>query len=509
MKKSEEEVNKGLKTLAKGSFIVFIGIFFAKIFSIGYRIIIARSLDPELYGLFSLALLVSGLLVIFSKFGLTGGVLRFIPFFRGKDRPDKAEYIFKFSLGVLSLSSIAVGILLFIFSESIAVGIFGNPGLTFFLQIFSITIPLTIILDLFLSVILAFEKVEWHSFIYNILLNFVKIVSLVVLVILGFTVNAIVFSYLLGIAVSLIAAYFVVRKIMMNFVVKKEPSEEEKKDSRRKLFSYSWPLLFFGFTWQIFHWTDSFLIGYFRGAVEVGFYNAAIPIAMLFNLTSALFIQLFFPYVTKAYSKSGKTEVIKELSKQVGKWIFIINLPLLLLMLLFPGAFIDLLFGEQYLAAENALRLLAVGMLINSVFIVSDRLISMIGKTKVILIDILAVSAINIVLNIIFIQKYGITGAALSTMISFIILNLLFVVQSKYYLSIIPIRRKMLMVSVAGAISISVVYYLRGLVETGILSLIVLSSLFILLYILLVFLIGGLDRNDFMIIRSLRKKIAS
>ena len=79
MAEENEEVNRGLRTLAKGSLIVLIGIIVSKILSYAYRIIIARSLGPEIYGTFSLAVIIASWIIIIAKFGLTGGVLRFIP----------------------------------------------------------------------------------------------------------------------------------------------------------------------------------------------------------------------------------------------------------------------------------------------------------------------------------------------------------------------------------------------------------------------------------------------
>ena len=57
--KTQKEIDKGLKLIAKSSVIIFIGLIFSKIFTYAYRIIIARHFGPETYGLFSLAMIVS------------------------------------------------------------------------------------------------------------------------------------------------------------------------------------------------------------------------------------------------------------------------------------------------------------------------------------------------------------------------------------------------------------------------------------------------------------------
>ena len=57
---NNNEFDSNLKLIAKSSVIVFAGIFLSKIFTYLYRIIIAREFGPEAYGLFSLALVISG-----------------------------------------------------------------------------------------------------------------------------------------------------------------------------------------------------------------------------------------------------------------------------------------------------------------------------------------------------------------------------------------------------------------------------------------------------------------
>jgi O-antigen/teichoic acid export membrane protein len=258
---------------------------------------------------------------------------------------------------------------------------------------------------------------------------------------------------------------------------------------------------------QIFHWTDSFIIGIFENAQSVGFYNVAMPIAMLLSISTPLFLQLFFPLVTKEYSKDRHNLVIvKDLSKQVGKWIFIINLPLLILFLIFPGVFINFFFGKEYLIAENALRFLAMGIFFNSLFMVSNNLLTMIGKSKIIMLDVLFISVINLVLNIVLVQRYSINGAAFASMISLILLSLLFLSQGAYYLRIIPLKRKMLRIFLISLIPTFLLLVTKELIQITLLSLIFIGILFGLLYVFLLFMARCLDSNDFLIIIALKKK---
>src|SRR3972149_8037459 len=104
MKKDEVEgLDKSLNLLVKTSFIVFIGLALSKILGYTYRIIIARYFGPEVYGLFSLALMVSGWFIAISTLGLSEGLLRFIPIYRGRKERNKISYLFRFSIIILTI----------------------------------------------------------------------------------------------------------------------------------------------------------------------------------------------------------------------------------------------------------------------------------------------------------------------------------------------------------------------------------------------------------------------
>ncbi|MFA5992293.1 MAG: flippase [Candidatus Pacearchaeota archaeon] len=522
MKKEQEEnqanqVDNSLKLIAKTSLIVFIGVIFSKVLAYVYRIIIARQFGPEVYGVFSLAIMIGGWFAAFSALGLSDGISRYIPIYRGKKETEKIRYIFRFSVIVLFISSIIAGIILFFASDFIAVQFFKNAKLSFFLKIFAVIVPINVLAYPFLSALRAYEKINWYSFIFNIAQNFAKVLFLIILILVGLGSSSIAFSYLLGMAAMLVLAYFVCKYKLAEIFSKSNIEQSEKKKIKKDLINYSIPLLFSGFISVLFYWIDSFSIGLFKGAFEVGIYNAAVPLAMALAVIPELFNQLFFPLITKEYSKDN-LELIKTLSKQVSKWVFIIVLPIFILLFLFPGAAINLLFGQDYLPAINALRILSIGALISAVFMVSSQLISMIGKSRLVLFNIVLASAINFVLNMIFIpmQKIwfidnaiGINGAALATLISVIVLNLLFVFEAKHYLKVIPLRRKMVNIFLLSIIPTALLLYFRTKFEMTLPLLVVLSGLFVIVYLALIVVSRSFDKNDWMIIKAIFLKAKS
>lgn len=505
IEEEKDKLNSSLRLIAKSSFVVLIFILFSKILTYVYRIIIARQFGPEEYGLFSLAVMILGWFVAVFSFGLVDGIIRYVSLYRGKKEINKIHYIIKITTTFLLFSGISSCILLFILSEYISLNLFHNPDLIVYLKWFSISIPFFIFASTFLSILQAFEKINWYSFIRNVLDISVKLIAILIFISLGFKTNAIIFSYILGILSMLLFSYYLVKVKLSEVFMKYTLEKKLKKRIVKDLFSYSWPLMFLSVVAFIFSWVDSFAIGYFKNVTDVGIYNAAVPLASLLIIVPSLFIQLFFPMITKEFSRN-KISLIKDISKQVAKWIFLLNLPLLIIMILFPGAIINLFFGPEYLSAAWALRFLSIGTFFYSIFIISANLLSMAGRSKTVLFNILVSSIINLILNILLVPKYGISGAAFSTMITYIIWSFISLIQAKRSVSIVPIKRKMLTILLISLIPAFLLVYIKQFIPVNNLSLILQGVLFFLLYLFLVICFRGLDKNDYMIINTIKEK---
>jgi len=505
MKRHKEEVNKNLKLIAGTSVGVLVLLILSKVITYVYRIIIARYFGPEEFGLFSLALIIFSFVSIFSSLGLFDGILRFVSIYRGKNDLNKIKYVFRVSLIILLASSVVSMILLFIFANLISVNIFHNSLLEVYLKIFSLLFPISAAGSFFLYILRSYEKANWQSFIANVVQNTAKVAALILLIVIGLKTQAIIYSYFFGVLSVLIVAYAVCKYKLPEVFLPAQLNENEKRQVIISLFSYSWPIIFLGFMTNILVWTDSIVLGYFKSATEVGLYNAVITIISLFNLASEIFLQMLFPLINKAYSQR-KIKLVSELSKQVSKWIFILNLPLFLIIICFPGAILNILFGEKYLAASNVLRILSVSSLFISINI-SSNLLLMIGKSKLLMINTIAAALFNFVLDIILVKSYGMTGAAVATLISLILLGILFYVQAKKYAGVFPLRRKMITIFFISLIPLLILLIVKQYVPVNLFSLIMISILFFVVYILLIFVCRGFDKNDFYIINSFKNRI--
>lgn len=513
MDEKKIEFESSLKLIAKTSIIAFIGLILSKLFGYIFRVIIARNFGPEVYGLFSLSLTISGFFIAIAAMGFLDGLLRYIPLLRSKKDFNEIRYLFKRTTQYFLIIGIIAALILYFSASLISVNIFHDVKLIIFLKIISALILINLFLNAIFAALRGFERIGWLTFFYHILNNGLRVLVLVLLLVLGFksptlSVWSVVIAALLTLASSYIFCRYKLNQLFGSYVKK------DYSSLRKEFINYSWPIMFYSIVSTIFYWIDTFSLGYYKSTVEVGLYNAAVPIAMLIIIMPDLFSMLFFPLINREYSNKN-FKLIEQLSKQVTKWIFMATLPIVILIFFFPGAALNIIFGPEYIKAENALRLLLIGSFINSLFTVPSNLISMIGKSKVILFNLASATIMNLVLNYLLVpmptifsidNSSGMVGAALATLISIIFLNVLFLFEIKRFLSFLPFRRKMIPIGLIALFSTIVLFYLRNNININIFTICLISGLFLLLYAFLIIITRSLDENDWMIIRSTLKK---
>lgn len=510
----EKKFNSTLKLIFGTSLFILIGVIISKIFSYLYKIIIARYFGADIYGLYSLSLVIIGLFAAISGLGLSEGILRYISLYRGRYEKEKIRYVYRIAFKISFLTTITAALILFLSAEFISLTFFKNKDLIIFLKVFSFLIPIWVFSIFFMNIMIAFEKVKQQTILEKVLQSSAKLLFLLFFILIGIKTNAIIFSFFLGILVFLLSTYLYCKYKFSDIFLDYHLKNKEKKKILEGLVFYSIPIMLFWTVSSIFYWTDSLVIGFFKTTVEVGIYNVAIPLAALLTLAPELFIQLLFPIITKEYAKKN-LGLIKKLSLQIGKWIFIINLPFFFLMMFFPGTIISIFFGESYLEAISPFRFLLIGNLFFSIFIISNKLLEMVGKPKILLMDLLLTGILNLVLNIVLIQKSyifgidnlnGINGAAIATTISLILFNLLLLFHAKYYTSIVPLGKEFFRIFFISLIPIPLLFILKSIIQITVFSIIVITVFFFLTYVLLLFLFKGLDKNDLIILKAIRDK---
>lgn len=191
-------------------------------------------------------------------------------------------------------------------------------------------------------------------------------------------------------------------------------------DSRllRQMLSYSLPLMINGLMWWIMQSSDKYVLLATIGASANGIYSVANKVPSILTLLHTTFFQAWQLSVIEEH---GATDASAYFTKIFKKYCEVAFSVVLICLLLVKPVF-TIILGAGYIVAWRYSLLLSVATLFFSFSSFYGCVYSASEHTKNALFTSLVGAVTNIVLNIILIPKWGIQGAAFTTMLSYLIM---------------------------------------------------------------------------------------
>lgn len=490
--------------LATAALIVFVGILISKVLAYAFRIIVARHYGPDVYGSITLILAVMGLFVTLASLGLTDGLARYLPRYLSQRKSAEARYIIRFVAGVTFFTGLVAFILFYTGADLIQSLFFKSQEVRSLLHVFSFLLLAWLFTNIALVIISSYERIVAHSLLSDVLPNVLRLATVIVAVLLGLSATWVYGAHIISLLVIFFGSMFVARKLLSS-EKNSSVTEKGKKEIRKALIAYSWPIIITGAVIKISTWIDSLMIGYMLNEAAVGFYNAALPLAALLIIVSESFFPLFFPLINKENAR-GNHRAVQTMTRRITKWALLCNIPLLILLVFFPHTIISLLFGTEYLIAASSLRILAIGFFFTGLLAISGKLLLMSGQSRFLLKNSIIFLLVSVILNALFIYNWGIVGAAWATALTLTFSSLSLSLRVHRETAVLPIDRTSLKIFFAAALSLGVFLF----VNLSSASYVLQSSIFItylLVYVLLLILFKTIESEDLALLHVLKKKL--
>ncbi|MFB6207752.1 MAG: oligosaccharide flippase family protein [Candidatus Nanohaloarchaea archaeon] len=483
--------------LAKGAGITFIGMVASKILSFAYRTFLGRTLGPEQYGLFALALAGFFLAQNLATLSLDQAVKKFMP---EQLSPEHTFQVLYSSLRVALPLSLLTAVGLF----------FGAPlfenfleqGLSMPLKILAIVVPFGVLSGIVVPTFASHNRMQYTVITNHLFQNSLKLATAIAAVSLGMGLAGVIWGFALSVFLSsLLAVYFVVEKVGVEFSV---PEDKPTK----KYVRYSWPLFFSGLIGFVLGWTDTVMLGYYLDSAQVGIYNAAFPLAQVLTVFLGATGSINLPLMSKLYSK-GKLGEINDFYQTNTRWILTFTAPAFLVLFLFPEPVLALTFGREYVSGALALRILSAGFFIAAAAGPVEQLLKTTERTSFVLYNNAVAAGGNVVLNVALIPVLGLPGAAAASLASRAFSNIAGLVENFYLDGIHPFHRDLVPVVAASIVSVAITYATIKTVQpvTPLRTLIPGAVLFGLVYGLTLWALGGIKEEDREVIVGTFRKI--
>ncbi len=500
MAESSLQHERLIRGIAKGAGVVFFGSIIARILGYAIRALIARNYGPEGYGLVSTGLALFTIGSTIALLGFSNALSRQIVYYRNTDRTASIKSLVFSSYGISTLLAVLLGGLLFFNSTALANRVFENQLLIPFVQAFGISIIFSVWLSLSSSIYKAFKRMILYSLFQDAGRFGAILMAIVLAILLQAPVRHLGFYYLLA-----FACVGIVGTVTIFYLtpLKKYPLQWNFSTTLN-LFRFSWPLMIASIVYLMLFKVDILMIGSFLNQSEVGLYNAALPIGQLLLIILSSFTPFLLPTMTEYYSKQDIPNLDTTFSVST-KWIYLLTIPVFSALFFFPEFFLVVLFGEPFRSAAPVLRVVSVGFLFASSVGPTGNLLTVVGRTRLQMLNTVATFIINVILNIVLIQAYGIIGAACASAISLVFLNGITLIEIYILLKVQPYSRAFLPITglaLGLAYIASLLLTLRGL-WSGLLVL----AIYAAVYFGSLFLFKVFDDNDRIIFREVKKRL--
>lgn len=228
---------------------------------------------------------------------------------------------------------------------------------------------------------------------------------------------------------------------------------------------------------------DTLMINHYLTLKQVAIYGPSIYVAGSILIPSRALQSIITPLVADGWA-TNNLKLIKELYIKSA----IVPLIFTIFMFLLIWLNIDLLmsyFGETFGKGKYIILFLSVGYIINITTGINGTIINTSKHYRVELFFQIGLVIATVIMNIIFIPKYGINGAALATAITISVYNSLKSVYVRYKFGMHPFSYKTLIVLATGALLFGLITILPEI--SKLMNFILLSGLLSVVYWLVIY----------------------
>ncbi len=489
---------KAQTKIAKETIISFAGLSFGNTVRYLYTGLLARLVGADFLGLYSLGNSVTRMIEVLAKAGLDSGLVRYISMHLAKEDDTAVNSIVHYTIKIGLLLSLVIMTLQISLAGWLAFSVFkGTVLLKNVFIVYALSIPFNVITLLLAAVIQGHQILKYKVLVVNIISPLTLLVSMIFCYVIS-PESAILFPLVLA---SIISTFVIIR--LTNHLVPMSFRNLLSAKDDSQILKFSMPLMLIAIIGTFMHWMDITMLGYFTNAKVVGLYHPAVRTAGLMKTVLLAFLSIFSPMMARMYNK-GLVDEYSRLYRMVVRWITTVSLPISMLLIFFPTKFM-LLFGGEYLPASDVLIILTVSTFILSVVGASGAALTMTNHPKMNLWNSIIALAVNFILNIFLIPRYGIMGAAVATFSASVILAFLRIIEVQIILKIHPFNLKYTKAIIAGIILATILLVIRPVLMPmhTILSLMIAGIVTTLIYCGVLWVLG-FDDDDREVISAIK-----
>ncbi len=383
---------------------------------------LVRHLGDTQYGIWVLIMSFTGFLGLFD-FGISGSVVKYVAEFKAKKEDDELNRVCSSAFYMF----VAAGIAVFLISVVIALKFVHNfkipqeelASARLVTIIIGLQIGLSLPLGFFTGFMRGIQRYD-HLAVISIAMLIVRTVVIVLLVLMGYRLVAIAVTYFFStLAAGVIRAVYVFRGSRRLHL---RPGLINR-DTLAMVGRYSLLLFVYYLATRLVFSIGHLVIGYYLAAAFVTIY--AIPHRLVDELRVVIMSTGVFQPAVSHLNAQGRTAAVHKVLVNGTKYSMMVVLPIAAAYVAIGDIFISLWIGPRYaLAGYPILLILTFAVTANVTQYASTQILQGISKHGSLAYITIAEAAVNLGLSILLVRRYGITGAAIGTLVPMVCANL-------------------------------------------------------------------------------------
>jgi O-antigen/teichoic acid export membrane protein len=196
------------------------------------------------------------------------------------------------------------------------------------------------------------------------------------------------------------------------------------------------PMMLVSGIWAVNSYVSVLVVGGIGGARDAAVYNLASTSAALSAFVLVAANVPLAPEIARLFAQGDRRE-LQRTTVRVARVSLLASVPIVCAFALFPGAYLGL-FGRGFGSGATAVTILALGQLVNAAAGPAGNLLLMTGHERSAAFGVGVGFVANLVITLVCVPLFGVTGGAIGATASLVIWNLALVLLARRRLGINP-----------------------------------------------------------------------
>lgn len=448
--------------------------------------IITKSFTTAEYGMWAQVNTTIALVPNIANLGLPYTMVRFLSAEKDKQKIKDSFYPM---ITLTFISTLIICLLFIVFGNPIANALFNGS-----MQVLYITTAISFFACMNLMLISyfrTFQQMKRYS-LFLVLQSYIGVFVSIYLTYAGYDIETVVLGLLTGyVSVFIMMAFLIVRYLGIGL---------GKWSNLKEQLAFAIPTIPSNVSSWVVDSSDKYVIGILIGSVAVGCYSPGYALGSILLMFLSPFAVLLPAILPEHYEKGNIDEVDKYLSYSMKYYLLLtvpaaVGMSVLSKPLLYIITTPEIALGGYMVTPFVCLGAIFMGMYgITNNILILEKNTMILGKLWII------VAISNIALNIVLVPHLNILGAAIATLICYILAFAVTAIASKKTMRLPFDMKEMLKIIAASGIMGIIVHMMN---PNGIINVLISILLGVIIYFAIIFILKGITRKEIAIFKDL------